>query len=50
MTTTLWIVTVMIAVATTVTAAGLNCDNVRPYFELQGFPPSDIPKEAIPCE
>ncbi|EZA58337.1 hypothetical protein X777_01294 [Ooceraea biroi] len=45
--TTLWIVMVMLAVATTVTGAGLKCDNVRTYFEMQGFPPSDIPKEAI---
>lgn len=50
MTTTLWIVTLLAVVATAVTGAGLNCDNVRPYFEKQGFPPSDIPKEAISCE
>ncbi|XP_046427540.1 glypican-4 [Neodiprion fabricii] len=28
-------------------AAGLKCDAVRTYFEAQGFPPSDIPKEPI---
>ncbi|XP_029672974.1 glypican-6 [Formica exsecta] len=43
----LWIVTAIIAVTTTVNAAGLKCDNVRPIFEAQGFPLSDIPKEAI---
>ncbi|GAB1859573.1 Glypican-6 [Camponotus japonicus] len=43
----LWIVTAIIGVATTINAAGLKCDNVRPIFEAQGFPLSDIPKEAI---
>lgn len=28
-------------------AAGLKCDAVRPYFESQGFPPSDIPRDPI---
>lgn len=46
----LWIVTAIIGVATTINAAGLKCDNVRPIFEAQGFPLSDIPKEAISCE
>ncbi|XP_011866007.1 PREDICTED: glypican-6 [Vollenhovia emeryi] len=47
--TTLWIVAVAAAVVatTTVNAAGLKCDSVRPVFEAQGFPLSDIPKEAI---
>ncbi|KAK0171828.1 hypothetical protein PV328_005227 [Microctonus aethiopoides] len=27
--------------------ARLNCDAVRPYFESQGFPSSDIPKDPI---
>lgn len=47
--TTLWIVAVAwtVIVATTVNAAGLKCDSVRPIFEAQGFPLSDIPKEAI---
>ncbi|KYM96944.1 hypothetical protein ALC62_12379 [Cyphomyrmex costatus] len=46
--TTLWIVAVATVVATTmVNAAGLKCDSVRPIFEAQGFPLSDIPKEAI---
>ncbi|XP_011256796.1 glypican-6 isoform X1 [Camponotus floridanus] len=43
----LWIVTAIIGVATTINAAGLKCDNVKPIFEAQGFPLSDIPKEAI---
>ncbi|KAK0079826.1 hypothetical protein PV325_000764 [Microctonus aethiopoides] len=30
--------------------ARLNCDAVRPYFESQGFPSSDIPKDPISCE
>ncbi|KYN09276.1 hypothetical protein ALC57_18605 [Trachymyrmex cornetzi] len=49
MTTTLWIVAVatVIVATTTVNAAGLKCDSVRPIFEAQGFPLSDIPKEAI---
>ena len=49
--TILWIVAVAwtIIVATTVNAAGLKCDSVRPIFEAQGFPLSDIPKEAISC-
>lgn len=46
----LWIVTAIIAITTTANAAGLKCDNVRPIFEAQGFPLSDIPKEAISCE
>lgn len=46
----LWIFTAIIAVITTVNAAGLKCDGVRPIFEAQGFPLSDIPKEAISCE
>lgn len=33
-----------------VAAAGLKCDAVRPYFEAQGFPASDIPREPISCE
>lgn len=49
--TTLWIVAVATLVVatttTTVNAAGLKCDSVRPIFEAQGFPLSDIPKEAI---
>ncbi|XP_011166471.1 glypican-6 isoform X1 [Solenopsis invicta] len=50
--TTLWIVavaTIVVATTTTTTvnAAGLKCDSVRPIFEAQGFPLSDIPKEAI---
>ncbi|XP_015181305.1 PREDICTED: glypican-6 [Polistes dominula] len=32
---------------TFVNGAGLKCDAVRPDFEAQGFPPSDIPKEPI---
>ncbi|XP_029167817.1 glypican-6 isoform X2 [Nylanderia fulva] len=43
----LWIVTAIIAVATTANAAGLKCDSVRPVFEAQGFSLSNIPKEAI---
>ncbi|KYQ48610.1 hypothetical protein ALC60_12325 [Trachymyrmex zeteki] len=47
--TNLWIVAVatIIVATTTVNAAGLKCDSVRPIFEAQGFPLSDIPKEAI---
>ncbi|TGZ54248.1 Uncharacterized protein DBV15_02478 [Temnothorax longispinosus] len=48
--TTLWIVavaTAVLATTTMVNAAGLKCDSVRPIFEAQGFPLSDIPKEAI---
>ncbi|KYN32416.1 hypothetical protein ALC56_13273, partial [Trachymyrmex septentrionalis] len=47
--TTLWIVAVatVVVATTTVNAAGLKCDSVRPIFEAQGFPLSDIPKEAI---
>lgn len=53
--TTLWIVavaTIVVATTTTTTvnAAGLKCDSVRPIFEAQGFPLSDIPKEAISCK
>lgn len=49
--TTVWILIVATFVATTtVNAAGLKCDSVRPVFEAQGFPLSDIPKEAISCE
>ncbi|KAG7199656.1 hypothetical protein KM043_014249 [Ampulex compressa] len=44
----LWVL-LTIGVATTTVRAGLKCDAVRPYFEAQGFPPSDIPKEAISC-
>ncbi|KAI4496218.1 hypothetical protein M0804_000028 [Polistes exclamans] len=32
---------------TFVNGAGLKCDAVRPDFEAQGFPLSDIPKEPI---
>ncbi|KAF7382908.1 hypothetical protein HZH66_013310 [Vespula vulgaris] len=32
---------------TSVNGAGLKCDAVRPDFEAQGFPLSDIPKEPI---
>ncbi|XP_076682288.1 glypican dally-like [Andrena cerasifolii] len=37
----------ILSVSTTTVRAGLKCDAVRPYFESQGFPASDIPKEAI---
>ncbi|EFN80462.1 hypothetical protein EAI_15909 [Harpegnathos saltator] len=48
----LWLVTVTLVVSTTTTAnaSGLKCDSVRPYFENEGFPSSDIPKEAISLE
>ncbi|KAF7383829.1 hypothetical protein HZH68_014586 [Vespula germanica] len=35
---------------TSVNGAGLKCDAVRPDFEAQGFPLSDIPKEPISCK
>lgn len=35
-----------VGVGTTI-GAGLKCDAVRPYFESQGFPAIDIPKEPI---
>ncbi|XP_029041498.1 glypican-4 [Osmia bicornis bicornis] len=40
-------VILILSVGTTTVRAGLKCDAVRPYFESQGFPVSDIPKEAI---
>lgn len=40
-------VILILSVATTTVRAGLKCDTVKPYFEAQGFPASDIPKEAI---
>ncbi|XP_076621150.1 glypican dally-like isoform X1 [Colletes latitarsis] len=40
-------VILILSVATTTVRAGLKCDAVKPYFESQGFPASDIPKEAI---
>lgn len=40
----------ILSVSTTTVRAGLKCDAVRPYFESQGFPASDIPKEAISCK
>ncbi|KOC61378.1 hypothetical protein WH47_06647 [Habropoda laboriosa] len=43
-------VVLILSVATTTVHAGLKCDAVRPYFESQGFPASDIPKEAISCK
>ncbi|XP_076238370.1 glypican dally-like [Calliopsis andreniformis] len=43
-------VILILSVATTTVRAGLKCDAVRPYFEAQGFPASDIPKEAIPSK
>lgn len=36
-----------LSVTTTTVRAGLKCDAVRSYFESQGFPATDIPKEAI---
>lgn len=39
-----------LSVTTTTVRAGLKCDAVRPYFESQGFPATDIPKEAISCK
>lgn len=43
-------VILILSVATSTVHAGLKCDAVRPYFESQGFPATDIPKEAISCE
>lgn len=43
-------VILILSVGTTTVRAGLKCDAVRPYFESQGFPVSDIPKEAISCK
>lgn len=43
-------VILILSVATTTVRAGLKCDAVRPYFESQGFPATDIPKEAISCK
>ncbi|XP_076657141.1 glypican dally-like [Halictus rubicundus] len=40
-------VILLLSVATGTVHAGLKCEPVRPYFESQGFPASDIPKEAI---
>lgn len=40
-------VILILSVATSTVHAGLKCDAVRPYFESQGFPATDIPKEAI---
>nr|XP_033320856.1 glypican-6 [Megalopta genalis] len=40
-------VILLLSVATVTVHAGLNCEPVTPYFESQGFPESDIPKEAI---
>ncbi|XP_017758833.1 PREDICTED: glypican-4 [Eufriesea mexicana] len=40
-------VILILSVTTTTVRAGLKCDAVRPYFESQGFPATDIPKEAI---
>ncbi|XP_003488957.1 glypican-4 isoform X1 [Bombus vosnesenskii] len=40
-------VILILSVTTTTVRAGLKCDGVKPYFESQGFPATDIPKEAI---
>nr|XP_031837898.1 glypican-4 [Nomia melanderi] len=40
-------VLLLLSVVTDTVHAGLKCEPVRPYFESQGFPASDIPKEAI---
>lgn len=43
-------VILILSVTTTTVRAGLKCDGVKPYFESQGFPATDIPKEAISCK
>lgn len=43
-------VILILSVTTTTVRAGLKCDAVKPYFESQGFPATDIPKEAISCK
>ncbi|XP_078051713.1 glypican dally-like [Augochlora pura] len=40
-------VILLLSVTTGTVHAGLNCEPVTSYFKAQGFPESDIPKEAI---
>ncbi|XP_015110574.1 glypican-6 [Diachasma alloeum] len=43
----LWVSLGFFWLASTGAEGRINCDAVRPYFEEQGFPPSDIPKDPI---
>ncbi|XP_063992834.1 glypican-6 [Diachasmimorpha longicaudata] len=45
--TFLWVSIGFFWLANTGAEGRINCDAVRPYFEAQGFPPSDIPKDPI---
>lgn len=46
----LWVLLSLCCSVCVVGESRLNCDAVRPFFEEQGFPATDIPKDPISCK